>query len=71
MEEVNKNFVDLPVLLDHAGQRIADLLGAESGIVTPGAAAPGTGVVDMLEISAGHLRSPRVARYAIADMHER
>ena len=39
MEEVNRSFVDLPVLLDQAGQRIADLLGAESGIVTPGAAA--------------------------------
>jgi len=39
MEEVNESFVDLPVLIDQAGQRIADLIGAEAGVVTPGAAA--------------------------------
>ena len=39
MEEVNHHFVDLPDLLDAAGQRIADMLSAEAGLVTPGAAA--------------------------------
>jgi len=39
MEQVNHSFVDLPDLLDRAGLHIASLLGAQAGIVTPGAAA--------------------------------
>ena len=39
MEQVNRSFVDLPDLLDKAGLRVASLLGAEAGIITPGAAA--------------------------------
>jgi D-glucosaminate-6-phosphate ammonia-lyase len=39
MEQMNGSFVDLPMLLDQAGQHIADLFGAPAGIVTPGVAA--------------------------------
>jgi L-seryl-tRNA(Ser) seleniumtransferase len=39
MEEANRYFVDMQALQDRAGQAIADLLGAEAALVTPGAAA--------------------------------
>ena len=39
MEEANRYFVDMQTLQDRAGQAIADLLGAEAALVTPGAAA--------------------------------
>jgi D-glucosaminate-6-phosphate ammonia-lyase len=39
MEEANRNFVRLTDLLDYSGRHIAELLGAESARVTPGAAA--------------------------------
>ena len=39
MEQVNRSFVDLPDLLDRAGLHVASLVGAQSGIITPGAAA--------------------------------
>src|SRR6185369_12378958 len=39
MEEMNRHFVRMPDLLDQSGRIIAELLGAESARVTPGAAA--------------------------------
>ncbi|MBI4532041.1 MAG: aminotransferase class V-fold PLP-dependent enzyme [Candidatus Latescibacteria bacterium] len=39
MVEANRHFVDMNELLDHAGQRIADLIGAEAAYVTPGCGA--------------------------------
>jgi D-glucosaminate-6-phosphate ammonia-lyase len=37
MSESNQSFVEMVVLMDGAGQYVADLLGAEAGRVTPGA----------------------------------
>ena len=39
MEEANRYFVDMQALQDRVGQTIAELLGAEAALVTPGAAA--------------------------------
>jgi L-seryl-tRNA(Ser) seleniumtransferase len=39
MEEADRYFVDMQALQDRAGQTIAELLGAEAALVTPGAAA--------------------------------
>lgn len=39
MHEMNLNYAKLPEMFDATGQRIADLLGAEAALVTPGAAA--------------------------------
>jgi L-seryl-tRNA(Ser) seleniumtransferase len=39
MGEANRYFIDLPDLLEHSGQSIAKLVGAEAARVTPGAAA--------------------------------
>ena len=39
MEETNQYFMKMPDLLDHTGERIAELMGAEAGRITPGASA--------------------------------
>ena len=39
MQEVNQYFMSMPDLLDHTGARIAELMGAEAGRITPGASA--------------------------------
>ena len=39
MEEANQYFLNMPDLLDHTGTRVAELMGAEAGRITPGASA--------------------------------
>ena len=39
MQEANQFFMSMPDLLDHTGARIAELMGAEAGRITPGASA--------------------------------
>ena len=39
MQEANQYFMSMPDLLDHTGARVAELMGAEAGRITPGASA--------------------------------
>ena len=39
MQQANEYFMSMPDLLDHTGARIAELMGAEAGRITPGASA--------------------------------
>ena len=39
MQEANQFFMSMPDLLDHTGARVAELMGAEAGRITPGASA--------------------------------
>ena len=39
MEQANQYFTNMPDLLDQTGARVAELMGAEAGRITPGASA--------------------------------